>query len=65
MTVTEAEDRAKTLSIDGKGVYEISLEQWVKLFGIQGQTIFNELQERNYGHVRFVFLLLYTILFRM
>ena len=57
MTMTEAEDRAKALRTDGKGVYKISLEQWVKLFGIQGQTIFDELQVSNYGHVRFVFLL--------
>ena len=57
MTVTEAEDRAKALRTDGKGLYAISLEQWVELFGNQGQMIFDELQESNYGYVRFVFLL--------
>lgn len=57
MTMTEAEDRAKALRTDGKGVYQIPLEQWVELFGIQGQTIFDELQESNYGHLRFLFLL--------
>ena len=29
MNVTEAKDRAKALRTDGKGVYAISLEQWV------------------------------------
>ena len=57
MTMTEAEDRAKALRIDGKGVYQISLERWVELFGYHGEIIFHELQESNYGHVRFVFLL--------
>ena len=57
MTMTGAQDRAKALRTDGKGLYQISLEQWVELFGTQGQTIFIELQESNYGHVRFVFLL--------
>ena len=44
--MTEAEDRAKALRTDGKGVHKISLEQWVELFGIQGQEIFDELQEQ-------------------
>ena len=57
MTVTEADNRAKALRTDGKGVYKISLEWWVELFGIQGEDIFDELQESNYGYVRFVFLL--------
>lgn len=55
MTVTEAEDKAKALRADGKLMYRISLERWVELFGDQGQAIFDELQESNYGHVRFVF----------
>ena len=55
MTVTEAQDKAKALRADGKLVYRIPLERWVELFGDQGQAIFDELQESNYGHVRFVF----------
>lgn len=55
MTVTEAEDKAKAMRVDGKLIYQIPLERWVELFGDQGRGIFNELPESNYGHVRFVF----------
>lgn len=51
MTVTEAEDKAKALRPDGKGLYAISLKRWVASFGDQGQMIFAELHERNYGQV--------------
>lgn len=55
MTATEAEDKAKALRADGKLLYQLSLTQWVELFGNHGLTIFNDLQESNYGHVRLVF----------
>lgn len=51
MTATEAEDKAKALRADGKLLYQLSLTQWVELFGNHGLTIFNELQESNYGYV--------------
>lgn len=57
MTMTDAENKAKTLRTDGKGAYTMSLEQWVEIFGLQGHEIFDELQESNYGPVRFVLLL--------
>ena len=53
MTPREAENRASKLQIDGKILYELSPEQWLKEYGIQGQTIYIELQESVYGHVRF------------
>lgn len=45
ITRAEATDMAKKLRIDGKGLYEILPEQWYLLYDVQGQTIYNHLQE--------------------
>ena len=55
LTETDAEEKAKDLRTDGKGLYEISAEQWLETFGTQGQTTYNDLQEGDFGHVLFFF----------
>ena len=55
ISLTEARDEAKKLRIDGKGLYEISPEQWIEKYDIQGQTIYNEIQTSEYGYVCFLF----------
>ena len=37
---------------DGKALYGIPAEQWVSNVGFPGQTLFNHLQESEYGIVR-------------
>ena len=44
--------RPKKLRIDRKELYQIP-EQWLEKCDVQGQTIYNELQESEFGHVRF------------
>lgn len=51
---TEAENEARKIKLDGKGLYELSPEQWLEEYDIQGQTIYNELQESRFGHVCFL-----------
>lgn len=48
MTAIEVEDKARKLKLDGKGLYEVSLERWIKLFDDQNKFIFLKLQESAY-----------------
>ena len=54
VTQPEAENQAKELRIDGKGLYKVSPQQWLEIYGVQGQTIYNELQGSEIGYVRFL-----------
>ncbi|KAM0806200.1 hypothetical protein BDR22DRAFT_8055 [Usnea florida] len=54
LTLPEAEERANKLPLDGKGLYEISPQQWLEVYGLQGQAICQELQESEFGYVRFL-----------
>jgi hypothetical protein len=53
MTATEAEDKALKLRLNGRALYDVSLERWVELFEDQGRSIYMALQESGYGAVRF------------
>jgi hypothetical protein len=41
------------LRVDGRGLYDVSLERWIELFEDQGKTIYVALQESGYAAVRF------------
>ena len=51
MSLAEAVEMAKKVRIDGKGLYEMRAEQWMEKYDIQGQTIYNELQQSKFGEV--------------
>ena len=57
ITRDEAADMADKLAIDGKGLYQVLPEEWYQIYDVQGRTIYNQLQQSEYGPVRFLFYL--------
>lgn len=54
-----AEEKATKVSCDGPRLYEVSREWWVKLYGLQGEFINNDIQRK------VCFLLCFGILFHL
>jgi hypothetical protein len=53
MTAIEVEDNARKLKLDGKELYDVPLERWMKLFDDQNKIIFLKLQESAYKSISF------------
>lgn len=53
-----AEADALRLGLDGRALYETSLETWNREVGFRGQHVYNALQQSRYGEVHLPFILI-------
>ncbi|KAL8910449.1 MAG: hypothetical protein Q9171_004243 [Xanthocarpia ochracea] len=54
LTVAQAQKRAMEMEIDGERAYGLPKKAWMDAYGLQGQEIYIELREANYGYEPYV-----------